>query len=218
VTRILLVEDHELVREGLRLLLEQEPDFEIIGEASNVGQATDVALAQTPDVILLDIGLADEDGVPLIRVLAARAPASRILVLSMFADAETVRQALLAGAEGYLVKGASVRELTAAVRAVAAGGTFLHSAIAGVVLDDGLRWLRNGTPLSPREREVVSLLGDDRSPGWIAEALGISVHTVRRHVANAGEKLNVRGTGGLRSYAIGHGVARHLRADPRAAH
>jgi DNA-binding NarL/FixJ family response regulator len=218
VTRILLVEDHELVREGLRLLLEQEPDFEIIGEASNVGQATDVALAQTPDVILLDIGLADEDGVPLIRVLAARAPASRILVLSMFADAETVRQALLAGAEGYLVKGASVRELTAAVRAVAAGGTFLHSAIAGVVLDDGLRWLRNGTPLSPREREVVSLLGDGRSPGWIAEALGISVHTVRRHVANAGEKLNVRGTGGLRSYAIGHGVARHLRADPRAAH
>ena len=215
MTSILLVEDHVLVREGLRMLLEQEPDFAIIGEASTVDQAMDRAVAARPEVILLDIGLEDEDGVPLIRVLHARLPASRILVLSMFADAETVRQSLLAGAAGYLVKGASVRELTAAVRAVASGGTFLHSAIAGVVLDDGLRWLRNGAQLSPREREVVSLLGDGRSPSWIAGALGISVHTVRRHVANAGEKLNVRGTGGLRSYAIGHGVARHLVADSR---
>jgi DNA-binding NarL/FixJ family response regulator len=210
VTRILLVEDHELVREGLRMLLEQERDFAIIGEASTVDEAMERALAMPPDVILLDIGLQDEDGVPLIRVLHARVPASRILVLSMFADAETVRQALLAGAAGYLVKGASVGELTAAVRAVASGGTFLHSAVAGVVLDDGLRWLRNGAQLSPREREVVSLLGDGRSPSWIAAALGISVHTVRRHVANAGDKLNVRGARGLRSYAIGHGFARHL--------
>lgn len=215
MTSILLVEDHVLVREGLRMLLEQEPDFAIIGEASTVDQAMDGAVATRPDVILLDIGLEDEDGVPLIRVLHTRLPESRILVLSMFADAETVRQSLLAGAAGYLVKGASVRDLTAAVRAVAAGGTFLHSAIAGVVLDDGLRWLRNGAQLSPREREVVSLLGDGRSPSWIAGALGISLHTVRRHVANAGDKLNVRGTRGLRSYAIGHGFARHMVADPR---
>jgi DNA-binding NarL/FixJ family response regulator len=215
VTGILLVEDHVLVREGLRMLLEQEPDFAIIGEASTVDEALDGAVATRPDVILLDIGLEDEDGVPLIRVLHARLPESRILVLSMFADAETVRQSLLAGAAGYLVKGASVRELAAAVRAVASGGTFLHSAIAGVVLDDGLRWLRNGAQLSPREREVVSLLGDGRSPSWIAGALGISVHTVRRHVANAGDKLNVRGTSGLRSYAVGHGFARHLVADAR---
>ncbi len=216
MTRILLVEDHVLVREGLRMLLEQEADFEIVGEASTIDQAMDCAVATRPEVILLDIGLDDDDGVPLIRVLSARLPASRILVLSMFADAETVRQSLLAGAAGYLVKGASVRELTAAVRAVASGGTFLHSAIAGVVLDDGLHWLRNGAELSPREREVVSLLGDGRSPSWIAGALGISVHTVRRHVANAGDKLKVRGTHGLRSYAIGHGFARRLVADSRA--
>ncbi len=215
MTRILLVEDHVLVREGLRLLLDQEPGFEIVGEASTVEQAIERAIPARPDVILLDIALDDVDGVPLIGLLRTRLPASRILVLSMFADAETVRQALLAGAAGYVVKGASVYELTSAIRAVASGETFLHSAIAGVVLDDGLRWLRSGARLSPREREVVSLLGDGRSAGWIAEALGISVHTVRRHVANAGDKLNVRGTRALRSYAVGHGFARHLLADSR---
>ena len=217
MTRILLVEDHLLVREGLQLLLEREPDFTIVGEASTIDQAMERAVASRPDVILLDIGLSDEDGVPLIGLLHARLPGSRILVLSMFADGETVRQALLAGAAGYLIKGASARELTAAIRAIAAGETFLHSAIAGVVLDDGLRWLRSsGAGLSPREREVVSLLGDGRSPSSIAPALGISVHTVRRHLANAGDKLNLRGARQLRSYAIDHGFARHLLADPPA--
>ncbi len=208
--RIVLVEDHQLVREGLRLLLEQEPEFEIAGESASPEEAVEQALAQRPDLILLDIALADDDAIPLIGLLRARAPASRVLVLSMYADAETVRQALLAGAAGYLVKGASAVELTAAIRAVARGEIFLHSAIAGVVLNDGLRWLRTGAALSPREREVVSLLGDGRAPGRIAETLGISVHTVRRHLANAAEKLHVRGTAALRSYAVAHGFTRHL--------
>lgn len=216
MTRILLVEDHHVVREGLRMLLEQEPAFSIVGEASCVDQALARAVETQPDVILLDIGLDDEDGVPLIRLLRGRVSRARILVLSMFADAETVRQSFLAGAAGYLVKGATVQDLTAAVRAVAAGHTFLHSQIAGVVLDDSLRWLRTGEQLSPREREIVSLLGDGRSPLWIAGALGISLHTVRRHVANAAEKLDVRGTRGLRMYAVGHGFARRLLSDSRA--
>ncbi len=216
MTRILLVEDHHVVREGLRMLLEQEPAFSIVGEASCVDQALARAVETQPDVILLDIGLDDEDGVPLIRLLRGRVSRARILVLSMFADAETVRQSFLAGAAGYLVKGATVHDLTAAVRAVVAGHTFLHSQIAGVVLDDSLRWLRTGEQLSPREREIVSLLGDGRSPLWIAGALGISLHTVRRHVANAAEKLDVRGTRGLRMYAVGHGFARRLLSDSRA--
>lgn len=216
MTRILLVEDHHVVREGLRMLLEQEPAFSIVGEASCVDQALARAVETQPDVILLDIGLDDEDGVPLIRLLRGRVSRARILVLSMFADAETVRQSFLAGAAGYLVKGATVHDLTAAVRAVVAGHTFLHSQIAGVVLDDSLRWLRTGEQLSPREREIVSLLGDGRSPLWIADALGISLHTVRRHVANAAEKLDVRGTRGLRMYAVGHGFARRLLSDSRA--
>lgn len=216
MTRILLVEDHHVVREGLHMLLEQEPAFSIVGEASSVDQALARAVETQPDVILLDIGLDDEDGVPLIRLLRGRVSRARILVLSMFADAETVRQSFLAGAAGYLVKGATVHDLTAAVRAVVAGHTFLHSQIAGVVLDDSLRWLRTGEQLSPREREIVSLLGDGRSPLWIAGALGISLHTVRRHVANAAEKLDVRGTRGLRMYAVGHGFARRLLSDSRA--
>jgi DNA-binding NarL/FixJ family response regulator len=210
MTTVLLVEDHHLVREGLCLLLQRQPEFEIAGEASTCDEALAQALDRRPDVILLDIGLGDDDAIPLIGLLRDRAPESRVLVLSMYADAETVRQALLAGAAGYLVKGASASDLTAAIRAVTRGETFLHSAIAGVVLNDGLRWLRNGAQLSPREREVVSLLGDGRTPGRIAEALGISVHTVRRHLANAAEKLGVHGVVALRSYAVAHGFVRHL--------
>ena len=211
--RIVLVDDHAMVREGLRVLLGQQPDLEIVGEAGEAPTASDVVAASQPDVVLIDIGLGESDGVPLIGALSDRAPASRVLVLSMFTDAETVRQALLAGAAGYLVKGASVSELVEAIRAVAEGRTYLHSSIAGIVLDDGLRWLRAGVPLSPREREVLSLLAAGRPADRIAGVLGISTNTVRRHLANMTEKLGVHGHQALARYAVDHGYAR-----PRPAH
>jgi DNA-binding NarL/FixJ family response regulator len=211
--RIVLVDDHGMVREGLRVLLGQQADLEIVGEAGDVPTASDVVAATQPDVVLIDVGLGEADGVPLIGALSDRAPESRVLVLSMFTDGETVRQALLAGAAGYLVKGASVSELVEAIRAVAAGRTYLHSSIAGIVLDDGLRWLRAGVPLSPREREVLSLLAAGRPAERIAGVLGISTNTVRRHLANVTEKLGIHGHQALARYAVDHGYAR-----PRPAH
>ena len=211
--RIVLVDDHAMVREGLRVLLGQQPDLEIVGEAGDASTASDVVAAIRPDVVIIDVGLGEADGVPLIGTLTDRVPATRVLVLSMFTDGETVRQALLAGAAGYLVKGASVSELVEAVRAVAGGRTYLHSSIAGIVLDDGLRWLRAGTQLSPREREVLSLLAAGRPAERIAGVLGISTNTVRRHLANVTEKLGIHGHQALARYALEHGYVR-----PRPAH
>jgi two-component system NarL family response regulator len=217
MTRVLLVDDHAVVREGLALLIGRHADLEVIAETGDAQEAVAIAAAQGPDVVLMDIGLGDEDGVSVIEAIHARSPAARILVLSMFVDAETVRQALLAGAAGYVVKGAGADELVAAIRAVAAGRTFLHSSIAGIVLDDGLRWLRAGAPLSPREREVLSLLAAGRSARLIGHALGISTNTVRRHLANTADKLGVHGSRALSRYALDHGLARPLPAPARSA-
>jgi two-component system NarL family response regulator len=217
VTRVLLVDDHAVVREGLALLIGRHAGLEVIAETGDAQEAVAIAAAQGPDVVLMDIGLGDEDGVSVIEAIHARSPAARILVLSMFVDAETVRQALLAGAAGYVVKGAGADELVAAIRAVAAGRTFLHSSIAGIVLDDGLRWLRAGAPLSPREREVLSLLAAGRSARLIGHALGISTNTVRRHLANTADKLGVHGSRALSRYALDHGLARPLPAPARSA-
>jgi two-component system NarL family response regulator len=217
MTRVLLVDDHAVVREGLALLIGRHADLEVIAETGDAQEAVAIAAAQRPDVVLMDIGLGDEDGVSVIEAIHARSPAARILVLSMFVDAETVRQALLAGAAGYVVKGAGADELVAAIRAVAAGRTFLHSSIAGIVLDDGLRWLRAGAPLSPREREVLSLLAAGRSARLIGHALGISTNTVRRHLANTADKLGVHGSRALSRYALDHGLARPLPAPARSA-
>ncbi len=216
--RLLLVDDHAIVREGINLVLGRQPDLVVVGEAGTAREAVELAIQCRPDVIILDIGLGEEDGVPIIETLIARVPEARVLVLSMFDDAETVRQALLAGAVGYVVKGATSAELAAAVRAVARGERVLHSTVAGPVIDDGLRWLRSGSSLTRREREVLSLLASGKTATAIGRVLGISAHTVRRHLANTAAKLNLRGGGALVRYATKHGLARPAPGSPiRAA-
>ncbi len=208
VVRLLLVDDHAVVREGLRLVLGRQPDLEVIGEAADAGEALRLTEAHRPDVVVMDIALGSFDGVPAIEAILARIPDSRVLVLTMFDDAETVRQCLLAGAAGFVVKGASSADLIDGIRAVARGERYIHSAVVGSVVDDSLRWLRAGTPLSRREYEVLSLLGGGRTPTLIGEVLGISVHTVRRHLASAASKIGVRGSPALAQYARDHGLAR----------
>ena len=132
----------------------------------------------------------------------------RIVVLTMHSDPETVRQALAAGATGYLVKGAQSSELLEAIRAVTRGERYLHSSVTGAIVDDSMRWLQSG-PMSVREREVLTLLASGHAPAEIARRLNISVHTVRRHVANLSEKLGLRGTNALTRYAIRHGLIRN---------
>ena len=205
---VILVDDHAVVREGLRLVLGQHADISVVGEAADETEAIDLAERVLPDVVIMDIALGPRDGVAGIEAIIARVPQVRVLVLTMFHDAETLRQCLLAGAAGYVVKGANSSDLVDAVRALSRGERYIHSSVVGLLVEDSLRWLRDGSGLSRREREVLSLLGGGRTPARIGEVLGISVHTVRRHLTNTGAKLGVRGSLGLAGYARDHGLAR----------
>ena len=215
--RLLLVDDHAIVREGIILVLERQPDLLVVGEAATPTEALELAIDRRPDVIILDIGLGEADGLPLIDTLLARVPEVRVVVLSMFDDAETVRQTLLAGAAGYVVKGATSQELAAAIRAVAQGDRYVHSSVAAPVIEDGLRWLRSGSTLTRREREVLSLLASGKTASAIGRVLGISAHTVRRHLANTAAKLNLHGGAALVRYATKHGLVRAVPSAPLGA-
>jgi len=204
---VALIDDHHLVREGLKLVLETE-GFEVVGESPSMADAFDLVSAHQPDVVLLDLSLGDGDGIPLLRELRARAPDTRVLVVTMHRDAETVRQALLAGAAGYLVKGAHSHDLFEAINAVMRGERYLHSSITATVVDDSLRWLQSGGVLTAREREILSLLPAGLAPSEIGHRLGISPFTVRRHIANLSDKLGTHGTAGLVRYAIREGLVR----------
>ena len=203
--RVALVEDHHLVREGLRLALASAEGFDIVGEADSRTGAMDLVAATRPDVLLLDLTLPEGDALPLLESLPAIQPGLRVIILTMHSDPETVRQALAAGASGYLIKGAHLEELFAAIRAVARGQRYLHSAVTETVVEDSIRWFRSG-PLSAREREILRLVASGHPPTEIGRELGISVHTVRRHVANISEKLGIRGNNALTRYAIRSGL------------
>jgi DNA-binding NarL/FixJ family response regulator len=190
-------------------VLQGEQGFEIVGEAADHASAIELVLGEQPDVLVLDLTFPEGDAMPLLRDLRARAPDLRIVILTMHSDPETVRQALAAGAAGYLVKGAQSRELVEAIRAVARGDRYLHSSVTGTVVDDSIRWFEAGT-MSAREREVLSMLASGHSPAQIARSLDISVHTVRRHLANVSAKLGVRGMNALTRYAIRNGLARDV--------
>jgi DNA-binding NarL/FixJ family response regulator len=205
--RVALVDDHHLVREGLRLVLAAAAGIEIVGEAANRDGASRVIEETRPDVLLLDLSLPEGDGLPLLRSLRALHPGLRIIVLTMHSDPETVRQALAGGASGYLVKGAQSHELYAAIRAVSRGERYLHSSVTAAVVDDSIRWLQTGR-MTAREREVLTLLASGNAPAQIGRTLDISVHTVRRHIANVSDKLGLRGTSALTRYAIRHGLVR----------
>jgi two-component system, NarL family, response regulator NreC len=204
---VALVEDHHLVREGLRMVLAQRPDIEVVGEAADAAGALRLLETLDPDVVLLDLSLPDSDGVPLIRSLVARRPGMRILVLTMHRDAETVRQAFLAGASGFMIKGAHSDELYAAIRALDRGERYVHSSVVAAIVEDSLQWQQSSGSMSAREREILRLIASGRSAVQIGEILGISPHTVRRHRANLLAKLNVRGSSGLTRYAVEHGLA-----------
>lgn len=207
--RVGLIEDHHLVREGLRLVLTSN-GFNVVGECPSVAGAFDLVEQHRPDVILLDLSLVDGDGVSLLRELHVRAPKTRVIVVTMHRDAETVRQALLAGADGYVVKGAHTVDLVEALQAVMRGERYLHSSVTSVVVDDSIRWLQSGGVLTLREREILGLLAGQLSPSQIGERLGISPHTVRRHIANLSDKLGTRGTAALVQYAIREGLVREV--------
>jgi two-component system, NarL family, response regulator NreC len=206
--RIGLVDDHHLVREGLRLVLAGVDGLEVVGEAATHEEAFELVDRTRPDLLLLDLTFPEGDGLPLLRALKSLHRELRIVVLTMDRGSETVRQALVAGAQGYVVKGARTNDLLDAIAAVSKGDRYLHSSVTGAIVDDSIRLNRSGAQLSIREREILTLLASGHSTSEVGTMLGISVHTVRRHVANLSEKLGIRGRGGLVRYAVEHGLIR----------
>lgn len=196
-----LVEDHALFREGLMMVLEVENDIEVVGDAEGVPDAFEMVERCHPDVLLLDLSLGDANGMSLLRALADRHPATRVLVVSMHRHPETVRQAFMAGAAGYIIKSARATELVDAIRAVARGDQYVHSTVVAAVIQDSVRWQRSGQTVTAREREILAMVGAGKHAPDIAQQLSISEHTVRRHISNLAEKLGMRGISGLREYA-----------------
>jgi len=202
--RIGIVDDHTLVREGLRLILEAQPDMDVVGEARDSAGALSMAALRKPDIMLVDLTLDGSDGVALVRDLTAWHPLIRVIAVTMHHHEETVRQVFLAGAAGYVVKGAASADLIAALRAVANNQHYVHPVVASVVVVDSLRWLRQAGRLSPREIEVLRLVTAGRTAVETGRALGISANTVSRHLSNMASKVGVHGRVALTRYAVEH--------------
>jgi DNA-binding NarL/FixJ family response regulator len=186
--RILVVDDHPVVREGIVALLEDEPDFQVAGSVGSAEEALTLGPRLRPDVILLDLELPGMDGVEAIPRLAACTPEARILVLTAYDTDERVLGAVKAGARGYLLKGAAAREIAQAIRAVHAGESYLASRVAAKVLTQ-MRAPRRSTSLSERERTVLRLVADGLSSKQIAHQLSTTERTVKFHIRSIMNKL-----------------------------
>jgi DNA-binding NarL/FixJ family response regulator len=198
--RLLLVDDHPLVREGLKARLSTVATLEVVGEAGDAAEAAAQVSATRPDLVLMDVGMKDINGIELTRRLLAEHPQLLVLVLSMYDNPEYVNRAMQAGARGYVLKDAPASDIIEAIAAVSAGGTFLSPAVSG-------RLFRSQTPrpvMSLRESEILACLAKGRSSKQIAQELDLSVRTVESHRQNINRKLNLDGQAELIKYAVEH--------------
>ena len=211
-TRVLLADDHQLMRSGIRLMLEREPDLSVVGEAGDGREAVALAKSLKPDVVVMDIGMSNLNGIEAAQQMTGDRPEIAVVMLSMHSDESYVLRALKAGARGYLLKDSAEADLIKAVHAVAGGKSFFSPAVSKVLLDDYVRKLRrSGTEdaydwLTAREREVLQLIAEGKSNKDIANLLNLSVYTVESHRSNLMEKLNVRGLPELILYAVRKGI------------
>jgi two-component system response regulator NreC len=210
--RLLLVDDHAVVRSGLKMLLGSESDVEIVGEASTAAQALEIAGIAKPDVILMDIGLPDLSGIDATREIKKRYPDISIVALTIHEDEEYFFKMLDAGASGYVPKRAAPEELLVAIRAAAAGEVYLYPSLAKLLVKDYLNQEHppdekaNLDGLTEREHEVLTYLAEGASNDKIAESLVISPKTVERHRENIMRKLNMHSRAELVRYAIRRGI------------
>ncbi|HEY1590486.1 MAG TPA: response regulator transcription factor [Solirubrobacteraceae bacterium] len=209
--RIMLADDHAVVRHGLRMVLEAQPDLDVVAEAGDGLEAVDVALAQDLDLAVIDIAMPRMTGLHVARELHRRRPQLRILMLSMHQNERYLYEALKAGASGYVVKTVADRDLVEACRATLRGERFLYPGAMTPLIEDFLNRARQDLPvredpLTPREQEVVKLVAEGNSSREIATALVISDKTVERHRANVLEKLGMRDRVELTRYAIRQGL------------
>jgi two-component system response regulator NreC len=210
--RVLVVEDHAIVREGFCLLLDAQPDLEVVGQAADGRQAVELVAELAPDVVVMDLALPDVDGIEATRRIKDLAPGTQVVALTMHVEDEFFFPALEAGASGYVVKGATSEDLLQAIRAAAKGETYLQSAVAGKLVADYVRRVQAGEEatgiqtLSPREREVLTLIAQGYSNRQIAEQLVISLSTVQTHCSRIMRKLELDNRAGLIAYGIRHGL------------
>lgn len=207
--RVLLADDHALVRAGMRSLLRDIPGVEVVGEAADGAEALAVAARERPDAVLLDIAMKGMSGLEAAARFREQLPGIKVIILSMHASEEYVLQALRAGAAAYLIKDSATAELELALKSVMRGETYLSPAISRQVVEGYVRRMGAGAaedPLTPRQREVLKGIAEGRTTKEIAFALGLSVKTVETHRAQVMERLGIRDVAGLVRYAMRTGL------------
>jgi DNA-binding NarL/FixJ family response regulator len=210
---VLLADDHTVVRQGLRALLQTEPDIEIVGEAETGRQAVRLTERVKPDVVLMDIAMPALNGLEATRQIAQKVPSSRVLILSSYSDDEYVHQSAEAGAAGYLLKQAAVTDLVRAIREVKRGNAFFSPSISRRLMENYREVVVRGVPvkkrtntLTSREREVLQLIAEGKANKQIAAELGIRIKTVERHRQKLMNRLGIHDVAGLTRYAISTGI------------
>ncbi|NVB38712.1 response regulator transcription factor [Pseudenhygromyxa sp. WMMC2535] len=211
--RVLLAEDHTIVREGLKALLTATEDLEVVGEVADGREAVDACARLSPDVVVMDLNMPKLNGVDATREIREKPEAPRVLILSMYDGEEYVRPAIRAGASGYLLKGSGLTDLVKAIREVAGGNAFFSPAVAKILLADSRgEQRREDEPTDPadgltkREREVLTLVGEGKSSPEIAKILNLSVKTIEGHRGRIMAKLGVHNVAGLVRQAIRIGL------------
>jgi two-component system, NarL family, response regulator NreC len=210
--RILLADDHQLMRSGLRLLIEQQSDLSVVGEAADGREAVALAKSLRPDVAVMDITMPNLNGIEAAHQIKQSQPEIAVIVLSMHPDESYVLRALKSGAKGYLLKDSAESDLIQAVRAVANGKSFFSPTVSKVLLDDYVRKLqRTGAEdaydlLTPREREILQLVAEGKSNKDVAHLLNLSVYTIETHRSNIMQKLHLKGVPELTLYAVRKGI------------
>jgi len=205
--KILLADDHALVRQGFRLILSAQPDMQIVGEAGNGREAVELAEKLQPDVVIMDVAMPELNGIEATRRIATVAPRARVLALSMHKDAVYVREILRSGARGYLLKDSVDADLLAAVRSIAKGEGYLSPGVSDAVLTDYRKHVTDPIDLlTTREREVLQMIAEGKTNKEIATVLGLSVYTIEAHRGRLMEKLNLHSTGELVRFALRSGM------------
>ena len=210
--RILLADDHTVVRNGLRLILQQQPDFQVVGEASDGREAVRLAESEQPDVVVMDIGMPNLNGIEATRRIVTSRPKTAVAILSMHTDEGYVVRSMKAGVRAYLLKDSAEADLIAAIRAISQGRSFFSPAIRKLLQEDFIRQLEDNEVedtydlLSTREREILQLAAEGKTNKEMAGALNISLFTVETHRAHILRKLNLHSVPELILYAVRKGI------------